>query len=106
MADPTPTQWFDQFPPLQEGAEWPADSQWCPRHWAPAPCLGANGIGAATEIIQIWLNELAPKGSYSPAAMNRKMIAAGHICCLLGDERMYELWGHWPPSRQLEHDNG
>lgn len=97
MTDLTPAQWFDQFPGLKEDAVWPEDSHWCPRHWAPAPVLRANGFGAATELAQIWLSELAPKGSYSPAAMNRKLAAAGHVCCTLGDDRMYELWRHWPP---------
>lgn len=98
MADLTPAEWFDQFPSLKPGTEWPEDSKWCPRHWAPCPALSANGIGAATELMQVWLNELAPKGSYSPAAMNRQLAAAGNICCTLGDDRMYEIWGHWPPA--------
>ena len=36
----TPAEWFDQFPALKPGMdkpgmEWPDDSKWCPRHWAP-----------------------------------------------------------------------
>jgi hypothetical protein len=97
----TPAGWFDQFPPLKPDMEWPASSRWCPRHWAPCPVTGANGIGAATELMQIWAGELAPKGSYSPAAMNRKLAAAGHICCTLGDERMHEIWGRWPAAPEV-----
>ena len=95
MADLTPAQWFDQFPPdpAMDGHE-----QWCARHWAPCPDLGANGIGPAVEVMKIWLGEIAPKGSYSAAARNRQLEAAGRICCTLGDERMYEIWGHWPPA--------
>lgn len=106
MTDLTPTQWFDQFPGLKEGITWPADSQWCPRHWAPCPALGANGMGAAVELTQIWISELRPKGSYSAAAMNRHMAKVKPICCTLGDDRMYELWSHWPPVKPSEASDG
>jgi hypothetical protein len=96
------TEFFDQFPPLENAAEWPAGSQWCPRHWAPCPLLGANGIGASTEIIQIFLNEIAPPNARSPDAMNREMAKASPLCCRLGDERVYSLWGRWPPSQRAE----
>ena len=76
MAEPTPAEWFDQFPPnpAMDGHE-----QWCARHWAPCPALGANGIGASTEVMQIFVNEMVPKGSHSPAAMNRRLEAAGRL---------------------------
>ena len=95
MPDLTPAEWFDQFPPnpAMDGHE-----QWCARHWAPCPCLGANGIGASAEVMQIFVSEMAPKGSHSPAAMNRHLHNAGRLCCTLGDERMYEIWGRWPPA--------
>ncbi len=79
MADLTPTEWFDQFP---DAPGWEHD-QWCARHWAPCPILGANGIGASVALMQVFVNE--------------QMRAAGRLCCALGDERMYELWGRWPP---------
>lgn len=94
----TPTEWFDQFPPTAEGVEWPADSQWCARHWAPCPILGANGIGASVEIQQIFLNEIASSNAKTADALNREMQAVGRICCTLGDERMYALWGKWGPA--------
>jgi hypothetical protein len=106
VPDLTPAGWFDQFPGLAEGATWPDGSAWCPRHWAPCPVLGANGIGAATELMQIWIEELAPKGSYSAAAMNRHLAAAGRICCTLGDERMYEIWGRWTPAQPAGTSDG
>jgi hypothetical protein len=95
----TPSQWFDQFEvwvALRTG--WPTDSQWCARHWAPCPCLGANGIGATTELMQYFLNKYASnlKGA---AAVNRKMAEIGRLCCDAGDEYMYELWGRWGPSK-------
>jgi hypothetical protein len=94
MADPTPAEWFDQFPP---NPAMDGHGQWCARHWAPCPVLHANGIGAFTEVIQVYIDEIAPKGSYSAAAQNRQLEAVGRVCCTLGDERMYEIWGHWPP---------
>ncbi|MGH3189998.1 MAG: hypothetical protein ACRDOL_22585 [Streptosporangiaceae bacterium] len=99
MADLTPAEWFDQFPPGRPGAEWPEDAPWCPRHWAPCPLLGANGIGAHLELTKIWVDELRPKGSYSAAAMNRHLAKASPLCCTLGDDRMYEIWAHWPPAQ-------
>ena len=98
MPDLTPSEWFDQFPPLEPGAPW-REGQWCPRHWAPCPCLGANGIGAATELMQIFIDEMrVPALGSSPEAMNSQLDALGVLCCRLGDERMYEIWGHWPPA--------
>jgi hypothetical protein len=87
--------WFDQFPPTPDG--WTHD-QWCWRHWAPCPVFGANGIGASLELVQIFVDEISHGGD--AAAMNAQMYAAGRLCCTLGDERMYEIWGHWPPDAQ------
>jgi hypothetical protein len=95
-------EWFDRFPPLKNAAEWPADSQWCPRHWAPAPLLNANGLGAAAELMRIFVDEIAPRGIKSADSLNRELLKASPICCRLGDERMYELWGHWPPIVRKE----
>jgi hypothetical protein len=94
----TPSQWFDQFPPGRDGAGWPPDAPWCPRHWAPAPLLGFSGLGAHAELQRIWVAELRPKGSYSAAAMTRKLLAVSPLCCTLGDERVYGLWQHWLPD--------
>jgi hypothetical protein len=91
----TPAEWFDQFPP---NPAMDGHAQWCARHWAPCPVLGANGIGAATELMSIFVNEVAAPNAKSADAMNREMEKAGRLCCTLGDERMYEIWGHWPPS--------
>lgn len=96
----TPTEWFDQFPPADG---WPEGGRWCARHWAPCPCLGANGIGAAMDLLHIFVNEIATDVKTSDD-MNAQMATAGHICCALGDERMYELWGKWPPVLDEEAD--
>lgn len=32
-----------------------------------------------------------------PDGLNSEMHNIGKLCCTLGDERMYEIWGHWPP---------
>jgi hypothetical protein len=88
----SPTEWFDQFPSAFVGAS----GQWCARHWAPCPILGANGLGASTELMQIFINEIAKPGP--PDALNAQMQAIGRVCCTLGDERMYQVWAHWPPT--------
>ena len=91
MDDLAPTEWFDQFPTaFVKGSD-----QWCARHWAPCPILGANGMGASVELMQVFVNEVAT--ACTPEALNAQMQAAGRICCTLGDERMHQLWGHWPP---------
>jgi len=86
------TAWFDQFPLDGIGDS----TQWCARHWAPCPLLGANGIGATTELMRVFLEEIAVDGT--PEQLNAQMDAMGRICCTLGDARMYEIWGHWPPT--------
>jgi hypothetical protein len=93
------TEWFDQFSGLRpETAElWNTKGQWCPRHWAPCPQFGANGFGASVELVQTFINALSEPAT-DPEALNRLMDEAGYLCCKLGDERMYELWGHWPPE--------
>jgi hypothetical protein len=98
-----PTAWFDQLP---TDPDWPKDSQWCARHWAPCPVLGGNGIGVTMEVMRIFLDEVASPEAKSPEALNRAMAAAGRLCCTLGDERMYEIWGHWPPPTKTEAGNG
>lgn len=102
----TPTDWFDQFRDMPHDARMDTHGQWCWRHWAPCPVLGGNGLGASTEIMQIWLEELAVTyiGSpppYTPDELNDGMEATGKICCALGDERMFALWGNWPPTSTL-----
>jgi len=98
------TEWFDRFPPLNPDIAWNTQGQWCPRHWAPCPVLGANGIGATTELMQIFISEMAPKDVKDHEELNRIMSEMGYLCCTLGDDRMYELWGHWPPRRKDEDD--
>ena len=94
-----PTEWFDQFPSAPEN--W-THTQWCWRHWAPCPILGANGIGATIEVQKTWLEELKPPelNSSDVEALNTALAATGRICCTLGDDRMYEIWGHWPPAEE------
>lgn len=100
VSDLSPQEWFDQFSDWYEAQTvWPPGSQWCARHWAPAPRLGANGLGATTALMQIWVNEIKPAelGPKDTDAMNQRLLADSPLCCKLGDERMYELWGEWPP---------
>lgn len=88
----TPAEWFDQFPVPPVEREHP---QWCERHWAPCPQLGANGLGAALELVQAFVS--GQQGGLHYEELNRRLAAAGKLCCALGDEKMYELWGRWGP---------
>lgn len=90
-------EWFDQFPALAEDVEWLADSQWCARHWAPCPVLHANGIGASIELMEIYLKEIKPEKMTSSASINAHIAQISPICCRLGDDRMFDLWGCWGP---------
>jgi hypothetical protein len=94
------TVWFDQFtgmPQIPRG-------QWCARHWAPCPFLNANGIGATIELMGIFINEIAVDCT-NAEELNKKIEEIGNICCYLGDDRMYEIWGRWGPNT-LEVQNG
>jgi len=100
----SPQAYFDQFIAwADQQVGWPENGQWCPRHWAPCPVQGANGIGAATEMMRIW-SEAQP--TIDPAALNvalRKTVEqSGAICCSLGDQVMFGIWANWPPTRRLE----
>lgn len=94
----TPTEWFDQFPPnpVMDG-----HTRWCARHWAPCPELHANGIGASLELMGIFTSgKLVPAG-VSPRdtkRANEMLLDTGLLCCWLGDERMFEIWGRHPPA--------
>ncbi len=103
MSGMTAAGFFGQFPPPADDAGWPADGAWCARHWAPAALLGANGVGAATELMAIFVREFVPPNVRSPAALSRQLAKAGRLCCKLGDQRMYELWRHWPPAAPGDH---
>jgi hypothetical protein len=88
------TEWFDQFT-LEWSEPWPEGSQWCPRHWAPCPLLGSNGIGAVTELFRLFVGTQPANSTVDE--MNAALDQASPVCCTLGDEAMYELWQHWPP---------
>lgn len=81
----TPTEWFDQFLPAVFNGDVGVDDteQWCARHWAPAPLLGANGLQAAIMLFTQRM-ELGLSGY--------------QFCCQLGDEQMYAIWGKCPPA--------
>lgn len=87
----TARAWFDQFP-LEGIGE---NSQWCARHWAPCPLSGGNGAALTIKMISIFLEEYIT--ATSPEGINRELYAMGRLCCTLGDDRMYELWGKFPP---------
>jgi hypothetical protein len=97
----TAAEFFDQFTDVPEA---PEGSPWCPRHWAPCPLVGCNGIAASLELARIFAAELMPAWASSPGARKRELAKQSPLCCKLGDERMYDLWGHWPPSTPTEED--
>lgn len=89
--------WFDQFSPHLETVG--ANESWCARHWAPCPLFGANGIGATMDVIRRFLDAMrAEVDIVTPADLNRRMSEVGQLCCWLGDEAMYDIWGQWPPE--------
>jgi hypothetical protein len=97
------SEWFDQFEPwLAEHPEVDGRGQWCRRHWAPCPAIGANGIGATIEMITRWRATLPPNLT-SAAAMSRAAERASPLCCTIGDILMYEIWAHWPPAEGSAH---
>lgn len=105
----TPTEWFDQL--IWWYAAHPVSNpQWCARHWAPCPAMGANGIAAAMELTGLFLEQNPDK---SPDQLNEamdQMLLDTPQCCQLGDEKMHEIWGRCPPagmrSTQGESDDG
>ncbi|SRR6266705_6684649 len=101
----TPTEWFNQFTLWDITHPESTTSQWCGRHWAPCPCLGANGIGAATEVLQRIIDKHEIGGSLTVKQRNRKLTDIGRLCCDLGDEVMYQVWANWPPTGMKKHES-
>lgn len=97
----TATEFFDQFtgPP-----DAPKGSPWCARHWAPASLVGCNGKGASLDLGRIFAATLLPAWARSPGARRRELAKQSPVCCKLGDERIYQLWGRWPPPKPPEED--
>jgi hypothetical protein len=94
----SPTEWFDQFPPNEAMDN---HTQWCARHWGPCPFFGANGIAALLEVVSIFVEEVVVPAGITPTDHvlgNQKLQETGRLCCWLGDERMYEIWGRHPPA--------
>lgn len=97
-----PSSWFDQFDEWAQ-AHPQNNPQWCARHWAPCPCLGANGILATVKMLSLLINGNPGK---SPAQMQQVLDeSATPQCCQMGDEQMYALWGACPPSGMLGSDS-
>lgn len=84
--------WFDQFGPAPAG--WVHD-QWCWRHWAACPQLGANGVAAMLEVTRRFIAAHPDLGALE---LNAEMARTGRLCCALGDEAMYGIWGKCGPE--------
>jgi len=88
------TEWFDQpamAPWLLDVQGIKGNEQWCARHWAPCPIMGANGIKAT-----LMLATTAVEANLSSAD--------GQLCCQLGDQVMYDIWGQCPPSEMTSRE--
>lgn len=90
----SPAEFFDQFIPV-EPEDW-SHAQWCWRHWAPCPVLEANGILASIMV----MSEILEQGpdDLTNDTVGAYMDGRGAMCCELGDEVMYWIWGKCPPS--------
>lgn len=95
-----PKAWFDQFnsvpvpEPMKSGSH-----QFCWRHWAPAPMLGANGIGFTITMMQRFMED-SPECT-SAEEFNEKLNNIGYVCCHYGDTVCYELWSEWGPDEHV-----
>jgi hypothetical protein len=92
-----PSAWFDQFNEYAEQNP-QGNPQWCMRHWAPCPAMGANGMMAAIDVLMHITDEITAERSLTPGEMNLAAEVLEPWCCHLGDEVMYEIWGKCPPS--------
>lgn len=95
MTGQNPADWFEQFV-VAEPAGWSHD-QWCWRHWAPCPLLGGNGILASLLVI-METTALMPDDVVSPRQRDAWTRSVGKLCCRLGDDEMYVIWGKCPPA--------
>jgi hypothetical protein len=86
--------WFGQFASQPHDPAMDSHPQWCWRHWAPCPVLGANGVKASvmviSEVFALYPSDQAREVLLDPAG--------GRLCCRLGDEAMYRIWGQCPPA--------
>jgi len=100
----SPQAYFDQFIAwADQQVGWPENGQWCPRHWAPCPLQGANGIGVAVDMLSRWSEgEMTADPAELNEAMKQTVEEHGAICCALGDTVMLELWSAWPPTRMMD----
>jgi hypothetical protein len=97
MSDQIATEWFDQFPVDELASRGVMGSdQWCIRHWAPAPVFGANGIAATLMLINLAVKNPIPLADV-PAILNRST-GAEPLCCRLGDQVVFDVWGKCPPT--------
>jgi len=107
------SDWFDQFVGRDHDPRMDRHHQWCWRHWAPCPELGANGIMASTMVMQKFIDRvLLPAGilpsqdAHYAVRANALMSEKGRLCCWLGDDEMYAIWGECPPAVREEMQHG
>lgn len=94
---------------LEEFLAWAEENyrsnpDWCPRHWAPCPVEGKNGLLASVLLIGEAF-AFYPSDLQGPDAINawrRNQVVP--TCCLLGDEKMNWLW--WFIGLHMEEEEG
>jgi hypothetical protein len=85
---------------------WHAGNGWCPRHWAPCPVEGLNGLVASVRLAEEGLSR-APRRirrAKGRAALELNVWLAAQtepLCCLLGDDAVGALWDE---VRTPQHD--
>lgn len=100
MAVSLASEWFDQWKDVPHHPGMDQHLTWCWRHWAPCPLLRANGIQASAMVLQLFAERiLVPAGIRPDQAKlaNDKMTETGRLCCWLGDDEMYGIWGECAP---------
>lgn len=67
---------------------------WCPRHWAPCPVDGRNGLQAGLLVMQESLNLMPLSVARGSASAKNSWIRnqTTPTCCQLGDDKMAAIW--------------
>jgi hypothetical protein len=60
--------------------------------------MDANGIKATLMLMQVFIDEMKPPEMTDPEEINAFLSQEGYLCCKLGDQRMFDLWGECGPE--------
>jgi hypothetical protein len=98
--------WFDALPPIDPPGFENDHPGWCRRHYAPAVRLGGNQRGATmalgAQLMVLVREQVTARGAQFTAVTFTEFVDShpefGAACCILGDDRMYTIWGNWLPA--------